>query len=385
MQVTVDRKAVFKLLDTILPLWKAVPKRYPYNRKEAFIPQRLIPEKLRADKRALACFYFYACIYMRGGIESKQAFNALLRMHEEHPDLFDPLLARFMSVADVQSILKQFIGWDSRAAAYNWVENSRRLAENWGGNPLNLVKGVRSYEEACRRMRNKRTRSDRILAGRDGEGFVGFQYKMVSMFLYFLDWEKLLPIRFPYPSPADFHNFRLGIAAGAIKVILEPGEVAKANEKMSAPWRAAIMAYLRERKADPVEVADAIWLFSLVLCGNSPATLTKADPLRKKLDKNKEEIETLMTHAQVIETWDLRKWALSKTTALKQTCLVCPFMATCRPVPARPYYTKGLLVIRETLGLQIGLDAEHLQIPGFKLSSQEEHQHMFELHPADAS
>ena len=160
MEVTVHHKLAFELLDTILPRWRAEPKLYPYNRKDAVIPQRVIPKDLRKDTYALGCFYFYTCIYMRGGIESLQAFNALIRMWRAYPDLFDPVRAHVMKMEDVQTILKKFIGWDSKAAATNWVENSQRLVEDWNGNPLNLIKGLRSYNEACRRMRNKRSKRD---------------------------------------------------------------------------------------------------------------------------------------------------------------------------------------------------------------------------------
>lgn len=379
MQVTVDRKAVFKLLDTILPEWEE--RKYPYNRKDAVIPQTIIPKELRDDKYALACFYFYICIYMRGGIESLQAFNAMLQMQHDHPELFIPLYVQWIPHQELQEILKEYIGWDSRAAAHNWIENSRRLVLHWKGDPLNLIKGLKSYTEACRRIRNKKTKGEIAKSRHNGVGFVGFQYKMVSMLLYFYDWEEWLEPRFPYPSPADFHNFRLGIAAGAIKVTLKPGEMAKANEKMSRPWRLAIFSYIIERGADPVKVSDALWLRSLVQCGNSPLTLTKDDPLRQKLDKEKKKIETLMTHAGIKEEWDHRKWAMSKTAALKHTCFICPFVGTCRPVPARPYYTKGLLVIREPLKAEYDFYAQHLSMQRKRATPRAEDvtQHHFEF------
>ena len=61
MKVNVDHALVFKLLDTLLPRWKAVPKQYPYNHKDAIIPQTIVPADLRADKETLASFYFFAC------------------------------------------------------------------------------------------------------------------------------------------------------------------------------------------------------------------------------------------------------------------------------------------------------------------------------------
>lgn len=356
MQVQVDRKAVFKLLDTILPLWQQ--RKFPYNQKDAVVPQKLIPESIREDKLKLACFYFYACIYMRGGIVSAQAFRALLRMRRIYPDMFDPLLARWLTVEEVQQVLKKFIGWDSKAASINWVENSTRLVESWEGNPLNLVKGVRNYEEACRRIRNKRLIKDRKEAGEGGAGFRGFQYKMVSMLIYFFDWEGLLPKRFLYPSPADFHNFRLGIASGGIVVELEPGERLRPDRHLSTLWRAVIMEYLVERGADPLEVADALWLYSLVLCGNSPATLTRNEELLDPKLINGRYVRNLFHHHKVKEEWDHVSWAAGKKEKLLKTCLKCPFLGTCQPIPARPYYTSGELQIRAPLKLWFSFSPE---------------------------
>lgn len=183
MHVIVNSEKVFALLDVLVARQRE--KRYPYNRPDAIIPQTIIPADLRSDKRTLACWYLYACIYMRGGIESLQAFNALIKMWREAPQLFDPGYAAFLQPEDIRPILKKYIGWDSRQASINWTFNSRWLLQQWGGDPINLVRGVKTYDEAARRIRNKRNRGDLKEAGADGAGFLGFQHKMTSMLLYF--------------------------------------------------------------------------------------------------------------------------------------------------------------------------------------------------------
>lgn len=335
MEVTVHTERVYALLDTLVGRWKK--RQFPYNKADAIIPQTIIPEELRADKKALSIFYFYACIYMRGGIESLQAFQALLRLRTDYPDYFDPFKASELKAESIQPILKKYIGWDSRAASKNWVENSWRLVWYWGGNPLELFKGIRDYDEALRRMRNKRTKSDRIAAGHDGRGFIGFQPKMVSMLVYFLDWEGLLKPRFPYPSPADFHNFRLGLTTGGIEVSKHLTHIST-SEKLSAPWRQAVMSYIIERKADPVEVADALWLFSLVMCGNSP--LMSA---REAINGSGMFSDDVLPHVT-----DRGGYYLLPRfrNALEATCLRCPIRETCSlAIPSRPYYRKGMLVL----------------------------------------
>ena len=336
MKVTVHTGRVYALLDTLVERWQK--KQFPYNKVDAIIPQTIIPEELRADKKALATFYFYICIYMRGGIESLQAFQALLRMRHDHPDCFDPFKASKMGAESIQIILKEYIGWDSKAASKNWAENSWRLVWYWGGNPLELFKGIHDYEEALRRIRNKRTKADRLAAGHDGCGFLGFQPKMVSMLVYFLDWEKLLKPRFPYPSPADFHNFRLGLTTGGLEIPKRLRHI-HTTEKLSAPWRQVVMEYIVQKKADPVEVADALWLFSLVMCGNSPLM-----SVREAENGSGMFSEDVLPHI----TDQGGYYLLPRfRNALEMTCLRCPIRDTCSlAIPSRPYYRKGLLVLR---------------------------------------
>lgn len=362
MEVIVHQAEVFKLLDVLLARWKSTPRQYPFNRRDAIIPQNIIPTEIRANKTRLACFYFYTCIYMRGGIESLQVFNALIKMWRIHPELFDPLHAQWWKQSDVQAILKRFIGWDSKAASVNWIENSKRLVRNWGGDPLELIKGLSKYDEALRRIKNKTTKKELHEAEvkeKNGEGFRGFQPKMVSMILYFYDWEGWLKPRFLYPSPADFHNFRFALANRGME-ILPFTPVVRTSEKISAPWRTVVMAYMKARKADPVEVSDALWLFSLVMCGNSPVTTTyKVPPLERR------ERPGLFIFGEIQEEWDYGKSVKAKKSLkLQQTCLICPFADTCDyAIPARPYYTKGLLELRLRAKVIEGIGFNHLPDP----------------------
>jgi hypothetical protein len=99
------------------------------------------------------------------------------------------------------------------------------------------------------------------------------------------------------------------------------------------------MEYLVERNADPIEVADAIWLFSLVLCGNSPLT-TSREP--KTNGSGMFSIEEL-SHIEDDDTHMRRKARVQ----LGATCLRCPILKTCKyTIPSRPYYRQGLLLLR---------------------------------------
>lgn len=337
MKITVDRDVLFPVLDLLLERWQA--KKFPYQKSDAIIPQDIIPDELRKDKKALALFYFYICIYMRGGIKSLQAFNEILRMRSKHPHLFDPhyIHGHWVTPEEVQKVLKVYIGWDSKAASINWVNNSRHLVDHWDGNPLNLIKGLKDYDEAQRRIRNKRTKKELEQAGgAKYAGFRGFQPKMVSMLIYFYDWEGWLRPRFLFPAPADFHNFRLGLNQRAI-LLPEGVEMVRGIEELSRPWRDALMEYLRSRSADPVELADCIWMFSLVMCGNSPLNSIKEEGTNGSGMFEISHLPHVITEG--ITLGDQQK--------LKETCLKCPVRAGCEfTIPSRPYYREGKLLLR---------------------------------------
>lgn len=336
-EVIVNDEQGFYVFDVLLERWQATPKKFPYDQRGAVIPQNVIPESLRQDREALFNFYFYICLYMRGGIESLQAFKALLRLHRDQPELFDPVIAQNLPFEEVHAHIKNYIGWDAKAVARFWIENSRRLVRNWNGQASNIFSDLRDYDEALRRIRNKRTKKEwRESCAVDdrGEGFMGFQPKMVSMLVYFVDWEGLLKEQFIYPTPADFHNFRLALAHRILVLEPEP-ENLRSTEHISKPWRDLTVRYLQARKGKvtPVQLADCIWLFSLESCGNSPLT-----DYHERVDKNGHgmfEREDL-PHSTAPDFLSPRF-----RKRLQRTCLACPILDSCElAIPAGPYYQR---------------------------------------------
>lgn len=344
MKVTVHEERVFALIDLLMERQRE--RKYPFNRSDAIVPQAVIPAEIRKKKRTLALFYFFVCVYMRGGIESLQAFKALFRLYADRPWMFEPHEIVSRTEEELSTILKQYVGWDAKTAGKFWRYNAQRLIADWGANPLNLLKGLTDYDEALRRIANARKGSTSVSTvkktfGLDTKhhGFAGFQAKMVSMLIYFYDWERWLQPRFLYPAPADFHHYRLNIAYKGIVVATDNGAHIRYSEKVSAPYREVLMRYLEERKADPILVADAIWLFSLLMCGNSPATRTKELGDLKPLFRK---------HGVDEPDWDHGKWLSSRARQdLQQTCGVCALQETCDfAVPSHPYYRKGQFVLR---------------------------------------
>ena len=104
-EVIVNDTIGFYAFDTIVERWQAKPKMFPFDQKGAIIPQNIIPDWLRTDKEELYNFYFYICLYMRGGIESLQAFKAMIKLRTEKPDVFDPFFAQHLTQDELQPII----------------------------------------------------------------------------------------------------------------------------------------------------------------------------------------------------------------------------------------------------------------------------------------
>lgn len=352
VKITADKAVAFRLFDSLLERWNATPKKFPFDLQDAFVPQKVIPNQLRRDVTELLLFYFYVCLYMRGGIRSLQAFRALLRMRHDHPKLFDPfyIYDKRLFPEEIEPVINEYVGWDSQAVARFWIENSIRLVVYWEGDPLNLIKDLRDYETATLRLRNKMTKRDlkeALAIDRRNRGFMGKQPKMVSMEVYFWDWESLLEERFSYPSPADYQNFRIGLGQQAL--LFEPQvESLRADEDLSVVWRSVVQEYLEKSGADPVDLSDVLWLFPQLMCGSSPLTLytepkiiTQSNP-NPQLDEELE-IPGLFDHlGERALPHDMRKAYMAsarRRNELKRTCLACPFLSTCRyTIPAAPYY-----------------------------------------------
>lgn len=353
MHVTTSEKAGFWLIDELLARWYATPKRYPFNRPDAIIPQTIIPESLRSNRDMLCNFYLAICNHMKGRKTSLQAFKDYIKIWEEKPEFFDPHWVIFQSVKDIEDIFQEYVKLDAVVSARAWMINCRHLIHHYKGSAYNILKGVKDYKEAEHRLLNKRTQTELREAGWR-PGFYGFRHKMVCMYIYFIDWEGLIPkkSRFYYPTPADIQNFRIALNAVALFVHNPPQDGIRDYEKISAPWRVMTMKYMQLRKADPRDVADVLWLYGGVMCGNSPLTETVnpkerppsflsnddgVDPARRYLHKN-------------------------YRSALEQTCLVCFLRDQCNyAIPAAPYFDEGRLILRPRLRVEELIDPEHLR------------------------
>lgn len=365
MEVTRNKRRFFSTVDVLLE--RKRENLFPFNTEQAYVPQLLIPQEIRQDTILLGTFYLIICTWMRGGLESHTAFKLFIKGCAKHPELLDPKWIAEVPYERLYTIISNIIGWDAKAATGFIKENMTLFHRNWGGDLLKLLRGVSSYEEACRRLRNKNGRSGKNkLPSLDPveTGFIGFQFKMVSMLLYFCDWEGWLKPRFLYPSPADFHHYRIFLANEAILVKNGKGPI-RYTEEISRPIRDLLMAYLVERQADPVEVADALWLYSLLMCGESPFTITREQPTERP---------ALLAKSGVEETWDLSQWAQRRKKRIQRTCGACILADTCKyAIPSKPYYRKGILQLnpRPKVGF---LPVRQVPVTVCKKPTEEQHE-----------
>ncbi len=333
MRVTVNRDRGVAVVSTLVSLWRE--KSYPFDR--AILPQELIPKEIRKDRYTLSVFYFYACLLMRGGIESETAFRQLFKIHSLFPHLFIPEQAQLMDLDDLTEIVGTHIGWDKRAVATFWIENSKRLTRTWGGDPLSLFRNISTYDEAVEQICNKSRKGDRVLDDPRHAGFVGFQHKMTSMILYFYEWEGLLPEDIDYPPPVDFHHCRIFLGHRILTTRGRKSPNLRYDTRITHPIRSFLSWYTETHHVTTIELADALWLYSKLMCGEAPTNTIKE---QKVGAINHQSVLPLPFEAH----FKKEEWELTRTKETIRTCGVCPIRSTCHfSVPANPYFRSGVL------------------------------------------
>lgn len=255
--------------------------QYPYSR--APLPQTQIPEVITRDDLVHSRFLFGTCHYMRGTIKSYYAFKILIQLFLKEPRLFDPFEASQMELSVIRKHLHEMIPYQSNQIGFSWLENAKRLAEHWDGDPRNIFLGVEKSDEMYGRITNKKVKGKRP----DGDnspqwGFLGFQKKMASMLAYFLMDARLIHDIIVSP-PVDFHLTRVMIATGILKVDLE-AETKYRYEHLSPLGIEVLEQYCHSHQVRMVELADAMWILSGVLCARAPGN--ESEGRSKGKDRN---------------------------------------------------------------------------------------------------
>ncbi len=335
---------------------------FPYHIPD-YLPQNFIPDAIKESKLLCARFVFFLCLYMRGGIESMVATTQMVLMHAKHPELFDPYQAAELTEKEIAVRLQKYMGkWDLENISNYWRENARLLVAHWEGNPLLLFGAVKDYEGLATLMRNKKGGGSYEI---NEQGFWGFQYKMVSMFCYFTIVLDLIPAR-EFPPPVDFHHFRIYFGTEILRVVTERKgnkdtallplwgiEVLKITsrrgsiryqEEMQKPMREFLLEYSRKTGRSNVDVADVLWTYSLVMCGQAPANTIRRGTFGTKRNKKKKkkDLDKLSPRLKLKEPRGPAAAQRRNIAAYLRTCGRCVIRDACKyGVPAQAYFQQG--------------------------------------------
>lgn len=291
-------------------------KAYPYSLPQAAPPQANgnMPSVF-IDARQKALFLFHVCYYMRGGILSDVAMRCMRDLFLARPELFEPTVAQHRKPAEITRALRRFrLTYKSAEVGRIWITNATRLAAMYDGDPLRLFDQLNTYEAACLRIQNK-----------NGQGFLGFQEKMVSMLIYFFVDAKLID-PFMFPPPVDFHALRVLLA----HEIVVPGSYTAPvyRQELLAGIRDLLTDFCHRYDTTPIELCEAMWILSRTLCVQHPGN--RAIKGRENHGRR--------THIYLPTI----RWTPTDMRRYARACGSCPVVNTCRRcVPSAHYYIAG--------------------------------------------
>ena len=323
--MTVDKEKARKILNRLVLAYSE--KEYPFSLPEAVPPQvrENLPPNMVWGSREHALFLFVSCYWMRGGIKSGEAIRRLTRIYMSFPEIFLPEFILEMHEIELPAFaafLRLFrLGFNADESAKIWKKNFQKISSEWNGDPRKIFENVSTYEEACDRIQNK-----------NGNGFHGFQEKMVSMITYFFMDAGIID-RWHFPIPVDFHVLRTVFAHEII--VAEPSE-ANGNgfytRGVLAAVRKLFQNYCTEHNVDPVILCEAVWLHSGLMCNQHPGNQTN--------EGEQDGRKTKLT--------PVPKWSLAQAKTYDRICAVCVVRKTCVwCIPSAEYYVAGKLVLRE--------------------------------------
>ena len=327
------------VLDTLLDAQKNGAA--PYGLDHVILPQdaRNIPYELFSNDRDLANFFAVSCLWMRrtNSVKAMRALGNLYRdTRELDADPFDPHVAMTMDDESILSMIAPYSQLQMRDFTVPaFRANAKYITEAFGGDVRQCYDQTEDYEEVCRRVKNRTG-----AARGPSKGLKGFDFKMVSMLLYYLadadsidrPGEKLMPY-FDFPLPVDMHVARLSAGTGCVKLHgYDEGENIMSSE-LTTILRDMYYDYGVTHGIGQLSIADAVWLMGSWYCSYSPETFSVV----KKLDKRKSLIapyEPRYNHSRDASAWHA-------------TCGSCPIAAQCTHVaPGKVAQILGQIILR---------------------------------------
>ncbi len=340
----INKKRAFKIFDILIDLYRN--KLSPFDIATRPQDPQFLPESLPLKSLDHALYLFYVCLYMRGRIKSHQAFNQFKVLYTDFPDFFNPILIQsdpeYYYNELCTQLKKGYLAFSVTDNARFWIENSCELYQYWKGDPRNLFncltyknrETAKGYDLICKNIIRKRIKKnlktpqlhDHLYENYQIRGFYGFQEKMVSMLSYFYVDAGIIS-SYLFPSPIDFHVSRILIMQDIINVQgikngINSPTVLSAGRKITSE-------YCSKTNVGAVELADVLWLYSQLMCSNSP----------DRTRFNKGESKGRSTEITISSTI---RWTKSNLDNYFDTCHVCKLKTTCKGyISEMPYYIKG--------------------------------------------
>ena len=332
MTFVVDAERAEQVLDAILDRYKR--GAYPYNVRSSMLDEFELPKRLKRGGEAEARFWFFACMLMRGGIDSDTGLKILVRLYDQTmvkggPKPFNPSSARKMNPVELTKLLelngKAEQENKPHRFAIDWIDCAQLICDRYDGKVLNIVERINNYEDVVS-----------IVLNLQGGGFPGFQYKMVSMICFFWIEAGLLE-PFPYPPPVDFHLIRVAVATRIVYrtkdqkiLVVRSGELIR----LQAALRMMYLDYIIASGVSTNDLADALWLHSRMMCRFNPGNKTTKGEYAARQTKITPHVVDL-AHSS-----DQRKF--------EKSCKRCPVRQKCLlNVPSAYYYTLGRIETSE--------------------------------------
>lgn len=330
MQITVDHDRVEKVLGTLLDSYR--DGRFIYGLPTTQLPHEVADLERRLELGSVehAMFLFVLCLYMKGGIKSNTAAKQLARLYSRRPRLFDPYeIVRIKPESITASLERVDLRYLKRSAPPHWIENAQRLLDWYDGDPRKIFVGVESYEEACDRIRNKSRRHRKTKEFTHRQGFMGFQYKMVSMLMYFYIASDIIEA-IAFPIPIDFHAMRVCIETEMVRFSGNSIGRNIYSEQLQTVLRDLFSDYSERHSISPIELCNAVWLLSSVGCAKNPGNRTLSRQYRARKTETPAYIPI---------------WSGSELERYRQFCGSCPVRDMCHwDVPNSAYTLKGELM-----------------------------------------
>ena len=271
LEITVHYDRLHEVTQALIGLQRnnehpySLPTAEVPNRSENMPPEHILPR----GSEQHAQFLWHVCYWMGGGIESNLAFKYLGQMYTDFPELFNPryIVEQGITEDQIKEVVSQYpaLNFNLERIKTFWIANAYKMVSEYEGDVRAVFKGAQSYRTILHRLVNK-----------GGRGFLGFQEKMASMNTHFLEDAGILTEPIPFPPPVDFHLLRLATSLGVLTFDnTKDGNIFQ--DKTIAVLRKAFYDYIITTGTSELELDDAWWRYSKLMCALAPGNAANVD------------------------------------------------------------------------------------------------------------